>query len=240
MRILVVSDIHGNIDALKAVVNSIKNIDNVIVLGDLVDYGPDPDLVVDFVREHGYAVVMGNHDFAAAYNEDCRCGPATKELSVYTRKNITLRKLSRSDLQYLSSLPKELTIELGSRRVLCVHATPRDPLFRYLYPWASPTDVKEEIASIAQGYDLILLGHVHHQYLRMHRGLWIANPGSVGQPRDGDPRAAVAIASENGITFTRVKYDIEPVLRKLREVIDREDIYARLSLILREGCVQVA
>jgi len=70
--------------------------------------------------------------------------------------------------------------------------------------------------------------------------LWIANPGSVGQPRDGDPRAAVAIASENGITFTRVKYDIEPVLRKLREVIDREDIYARLSLILREGCVQVA
>jgi len=238
MRILVISDIHGNADALLAVLSSVRGVDDVIVLGDLVDYGPEPDRVVDIVKSHGYRVVMGNHDYAAAFNADCRCGPATKDLSVYTRKNITLRKLSKNDLAYLSSLPKSIEIEVGGKKILCVHATPRDPLFKYLYPWAPPVEVNEEVLSVAGSYRAVLVGHTHHQYLRTQRSIWLANPGSVGQPRDGDPRASVAILDEDGIKFLRIKYDVEAVLRKLREEVKQSDVYSRLASILVRGCVQ--
>ncbi|NPA97569.1 MAG: metallophosphoesterase family protein [Crenarchaeota archaeon] len=239
MRILVISDIHGNADALLAVLNAIKSFDNVIVLGDLVDYGPEPEKVIDIVRSHGYTAVMGNHDYAAAFNEDCRCGPATKDLSIYTRKNITLRKLSKNDLAYLSSLPKMLELSVGARMVLCVHATPREPLFKYLYPWSPPMEINEEVLSVAGSYSAVLVGHTHHQFLRTQRSIWLINPGSVGQPRDGDPRASAALVDEEGVKFIRVKYDIDTVLRKLRDEVKQDDVYSRLASILLRGCVQL-
>ncbi len=219
MNILVLSDIHANIDALKAILQNVKNLDEVIILGDLVDYGPDPDLVVDFVRSHGFRIVMCNHDFAAAFNEDCRCGTATKDLSVYTRKNITLRKLSGNDLKYLASLPKTIELDTPLGKALCIHATPRDPLFKYLYPWATPSEIRNEVLSTTLKYNIVLLGHSHHQYLRSQRGTWIANPGSVGQPRDGDPRAPALILSNDSIEFIRIKYDVDSVVKKLKELI---------------------
>ena len=91
MRILVLSDVRGNVDALKAVVKHAGKWDYLWVLGDLVDYGPEPHIVVDMIRElKPDVIVRGNHDHAVAYNVDCRCNTATHELSVYTRLNFFL------------------------------------------------------------------------------------------------------------------------------------------------------
>jgi len=238
MKFLIISDIHGNAIALKTVLEVVPSYDDVIVLGDLVDYGPDPDEVVDIVRSEQFKVVMGNHDYAAAFNEDCRCGPATKDLSVITRKNITLKKLDRNALSYLASLPRKLELRTDLGKAICVHATLRDNLFRYLYPWSSPADLKNEILEFVEGSAVVLIGHTHHQFLRSQRGVWIANPGSVGQPRDGDPRAAAAILDDEGLKFLRVRYDVEKVVDRLKRELGDTDVFKRLASLLRYGYVQ--
>ncbi len=237
MRLLVVSDVHGNAVALRTVLEKIPRYDEVVVLGDLVDYGPDPDEALDIVKSGAFKVVMGNHDFAAAFNEDCRCGPSTKDLSILTRKSITLRKLSKNDLAYLASLPRKLELTIDARKLVCVHATLRDNLFQYLYPWSSPADFKREILEYVGEQTVVFVGHTHHQFLRSQRSVWIANPGSVGQPRDGDPRAAAAILSEDGVLFLRIRYDIDKVIEKLRNELGDTNAFRRLATILRQGMV---
>jgi len=231
----VLADIHANYEALKAVLESVKGVDSVVVVGDLVDYGPDPDKVLDIVRSLGAKVVRGNHDEAVGRGVDCRCGPATRELSIYTRANISLKKLGQDDRRYLASLPLRVIIETPIGRAMVVHATPRDPLYRYIYPWAAPETLDEEFRS--EEVDLYIVGHSHYQMLRVHRGIHIVNPGSVGQPRDGDPRAAAAIVSEEGVEFLRIRYDVERVVKRLREEVQDARILERLVSILRRGSV---
>ena len=235
MRLLVLADIHANYEALKAVLEKVRGVDGVIVVGDLVDYGPDPDKVLDVVRTLGAKVVRGNHDEAVGRGVDCRCGPATRDLSIYTRANISLKKLGQDDRRYLASLPLRVIVETPMGRAMVVHATPRDPLYRYVYPWTSPEELDEEFRG--EEVDLYIVGHSHHQTLRVHRGIHIVNPGSVGQPRDGDPRAAAAIISEEGVEFIRIKYDIDRVVRRLREEIQDDRVFERLASILRSGSV---
>ncbi|MCC6041942.1 MAG: metallophosphoesterase, partial [Desulfurococcaceae archaeon] len=92
MRVLIISDIHGNYDALKTVLETARGFDYIWFLGDLVDYGPEPHLVVDLVREIKPEVaLMGNHDYAVAYNTDCMCAQELHDLSVYTRLNISYK-----------------------------------------------------------------------------------------------------------------------------------------------------
>jgi len=92
-RLLILSDIHGNMPALEKILESIEKYDDVIVLGDLVDYGLHPGEVIDLLKSIGAKIVRGNHDHAAAYRVDCRCGEATHWLSVWFRENITLELL---------------------------------------------------------------------------------------------------------------------------------------------------
>ena len=106
MRVLVISDVHGNADALRAVLEDAGRWDDVWVLGDLVDYGPEPQVVVDMVRElRPGLVVRGNHDNAVAFGVDCLCDPKVHELSVYTRQAISARLLSREQVEWLRGLP---------------------------------------------------------------------------------------------------------------------------------------
>jgi len=250
-RILLISDIHANHDSLKAILEVARNYDEVVVLGDLVDYGPDPDLVLDEVRRAGAKIIKGNHDEAVGKNVDCRCGHELHDVSEYTRNAISMRKLSDNDRKFLSDLPETLKIESAEPAMILVHGTLQQPLYGYLYPWLS----NEEICFLLQerksyrlsagrkecelGVLTYFVGHTHHQFLRKVGKATVINPGSAGQPRDGDVRASYAIydTSDNSVSFYRVKYDVEKVLRKLRELIDDQVIYGKLAKVMREASV---
>ncbi len=242
-RILLISDVHGNYEALKAVLNDAYSLrfDEVVVLGDLVDYGPDPDLVVDEVRSlKPKAIVRGNHDHAVGYGVDCGCGPATHAVSVYTREEISLKKLSSNDVKWLASLPIRATLKaLGLEGVLAVHATPAEELHDYLYPWFSD----DRVAASLKDFEgpALLVGHTHYQFTVRRLGKYlIVNPGSVGQPRDGDPRAAYAIVDDEATTITlrRVKYDINATTRRLENLIKVREHLELLKKLLRTGTLR--
>ena len=235
MRALVISDIHGNYEALKSVLRDAGPYDEVIVLGDLVDYGPDPDLVIDELRSIKPLIVRGNHDEAVLRGVDCRSGPQLHEASVYTRENITLRKLGGIDLECLKQATYRVVRDLGSIRVFAAHASVKDPLYKYLYPWLSEEVFTDYLG--AEGINYVLIGHTHYQFLRpLRSGVRVINPGSVGQPRDGDWRAAYALISDSGeIAFRRVKYSVEITISRLKELIGETKHYVKLSSILRGG-----
>ena len=241
MRILVLSDIHGNYDALKAVLEK-EEFDEAIVLGDLVDYGPEPEKVVDSIKSLTINVVRGNHDHAVAYNTDCRCSPALHELSVYTRFNVSLKKLSKEDISYLRSLPVKKELSINDINVLLVHATESNPLYGYLYPWNGLPEIREAFKNSIKDkrHDIILVGHTHYQFsLNMPNGVKIVNPGSVGQPRDGDWRASYAVLVSDGgeitVSLHRVKYPIESVINKIENQGLKEKYVEILKRILLNG-----
>ncbi len=200
--ILVISDAHGNLHALRAVLEAARGWDELVVLEDLVDYGPRPAEVIDEPRSLGARIVRGNHDHAVGYGVDCRCGEATHWLNVWFRENITLRLLDNSQRRLLAQLPTRLEFDSGPIRMLAVHAAPADPLYAYLYPWLSNEDAcrllqrpslrlarQRKAGEAGDGCPagLYLVGHTHHQFYRVAHGATIVNPGSVGQPRNGDP-----------------------------------------------------
>lgn len=226
-RILVLSDIHGNLDALDKVIEDSGKWDEVVILGDLVDYGPSPGEVIDFARSAGALVLRGNHDHAVAYGVDCRCGEATHWLSLWFRENVTLRLLGEGDIRYLASLPTKVVKNWGGMTTVLTHAAPSNPLYAYLYPWLA----EEEVCSLLSGSSLrieggarddcpvgmFLVGHTHIQFYKTVNGAKIVNPGSVGQPRDGDPRASYMIldTDRGTVVLRRVKYDVQQVIARL-------------------------
>jgi predicted phosphodiesterase len=218
MRIAVVSDVHSNLAALEAVLADLGSIDAVWHLGDVVGYGPEPQAVVDRLREAGAIGVRGNHDDAAGggnsiefFNPD---GHAAME---WTRS-----RLDGPTRLYLAGLP-EREVPEGSDFTLA-HGSPSDPIWEYL---TSPEAAERNLSAFETRYCLV--GHTHMPLaFRQSRGRMrplipdpgssleldqrrlILNPGSVGQPRDGDPRSSyLAIDTGAGqVTWHRVEYDI--------------------------------
>ncbi len=249
MRFLFISDIHANPYALRAVLDDTPSHDEVVVLGDLVDYGPRPGEVVDDVRSMGAKVVRGNHDEAVAKGIDCGCGPATHHLSVLTRERISYGTLSKADIRWLDTLPYELDLGWGH----AVHAAPSNKLYSYLYPWMSNEEICKELVTgpkrpasrgCAGVRGTYLVGHTHHQFIRRLPGLaLIINPGSVGQPRDWDPRASYALIEVDGedivgVELRRVRYDIEAVIKDLRILLGEGKEFEELAQIYKSGSIQ--
>ncbi|MEB3765363.1 MAG: metallophosphatase family protein [Desulfurococcales archaeon] len=249
-RILVISDIHGNLDSLSSVINFVNNYDEVIVLGDLVDYGPEPGEVIDRLREAGARFVRGNHDDAVGFGRDCRCGEKTHWVSLWFRENITNKILDETDKEFLRNLPGRLSLEIDNMIIEAVHGSPASPLYGYLHPDLGDREMcsvlrpslrlkEKSIDNECPNGKVFLVGHTHIQFLRIVKGALVANPGSVGQPRDGDPRAGYLIINTDTGTFTfgRVKYDVERVIRKLRDLGIPDPYYGFLAQLLRTGIV---
>jgi predicted phosphodiesterase len=230
MLIAVLSDIHSNLRALDAVLGSIGTVDAVWQLGDVVGYGPEPDAVVERLREIGAVGVKGNHDAAvcgAISMEDFN--DAAREAAVWTRSRI-----AGATVSYLDDLPERLTPEAEAAQgsapaarptdFTLVHGSPREPIWEYL---TEPLAARENLAYFDTRYCLV--GHTHRQLvIRERRGHMQAlvpepdsrlelgehraflNPGSVGQPRDGDPRAGyLVLDTDAGLaTWQRVAYDV--------------------------------
>ncbi len=248
-RLLILSDIHGNIYSLKTIWRNASRWDEVIVLGDLVDYAPYPSEVIDFLREHGARIVRGNHDQAVAYGVDCRCGEETHWLSVWFRENITLKLLNKDHKMFLKNLPLNITLKTGSITLHAVHAAPSNPLYAYLYPWLSNEEVCKLLRKPFSKYKLstgdkvhcpkglYLIGHTHYQFYRVVDGTLVVNPGSAGAPRDGDPRVSYIIldTDKESIEFYRVKYSIENIVRAFEELKIPEPYLSALKYMFKYG-----
>ncbi len=229
MRIVILSDVHANLAALEAIE---EPYDVLLCLGDLVDYGSQPGEAIQWVRERVFTVIRGNHDQALAYDMDCGCAPVMKEASVTTRKWHT-QILSAEDKPYLRKLPLSARVELGGATFFLAHASPTGDLYKYLRPEVADEVLKEEIRGIDA--DFVFIGHTHLPMIRHLGKITIVNPGSVGQPRHGDPRACYVIWEDGEVHLCHSAYDIQKTIAALEHAPLPGPVITQLSGILRTG-----
>jgi putative phosphoesterase len=182
----------------------------------MVSYGPFPRECVAWVREHATYVIRGNHDTALSRGVEPGAAAFKRELALATLARHRLL-LSAGDLAWLRHLPTEMAFRVDAYRLHAFHAAPADHLFSYrITPTLDDEELKKEWADVRA--DIVLLGHTH---LPMSRGAWtkvVLNPGSVGQPLDGDPRASYAVIRDGVAEICRVAYDIEGTVAGIRSM----------------------
>lgn len=236
MRIAVFSDVHANLQAMQAVWEDLEGQrpDAVYCLGDLVGYGANPNEVVDFVREHRVPTVMGNYDEGVGFDLQ-ECGCVYRDPADDARGKVSLqwtRKVTTDENKlYLQGLPFQLRLEDRSPRLLLVHASPRK-INEYLYA-DRPQASFERLAKMA-GTDVLLFGHTHLPYTKTVERTLFVNTGSVGKPKDGDPRAGyvlLELGRRRRATMRRVAYDVEAAARAIQET----DLPAHFAALLRSG-----
>ncbi len=217
MKIAVLGDIHGNIEALQVAYDAAisTKADNIYHLGDLGGYAPFVNEVINFLIEHKIVGVQGNYDFNVAHdNEHCGCkyeDPIQAELSDKSFE-WTKRHSSPKSKDFMRSLPPEISFTSHRKKVSIFHATPhKNNLYWYE---ERPDKFFLEMAE-KTGADVMIYGHTHKPYRKDIGGKVFINAGSVGKPKDGDPRTCVTLIefSDGGVKheFLRVSYDIEKV-----------------------------
>ncbi len=205
MRILILSDVHANPWALRAVEEDAGPVDRILFGGDAVNYGPDPVGSIEWLDAHGVVGVRGNHDHAVAFAVDPKASPAKEPLAMAMR-DWTRDQLNPVQAGWLLKLPRHLDCHVGGAKFALVHGTPVDSLYDYrLQPDISDSLLEELVGQTKA--DVLVVGHTHLPLHRSLKALQIVNPGSVGQPLDGDPRAAYAIWEDGSIELKRVDYD---------------------------------
>jgi diadenosine tetraphosphatase ApaH/serine/threonine PP2A family protein phosphatase len=226
VRILVVTDIHANLVALETVLADAPPFDKIWCLGDLVGYGPNPNECIDRIQEFPHICLAGNHDWAALGKLDLR----SFNIDARTASLWTQSELTPSAREYLDGLPTH--VEQDGFHL--AHASPREPVWEYVL------DTNVAYANFAHfSTPVCLIGHTHVPVifeldeqqdrchlilsplpdpLRLGQHRMIINPGSVGQPRDGDPRTSYAMLDMENMTlrFHRVAYPIEITQERMR------------------------
>lgn len=228
MRICIISDLHANLEALEALPG---DYDELWVLGDLVNYGPDPAAIIDFVRSRTSTVIRGNHDHSVGFDVDCRCSPLFRMMAETTR-DFTASTLSAMDKQYLRELPTSARREVDAKVFFLCHATPSDLLYEYRAPDSPLWERPEENALNAS---VILAGHSHLQFARTAGGRMIVNPGSLGQTKAGDPRARYAIWHDGRVQLKALDYAVEKTVAKIRSMPVPDPVKRELIQVLRTG-----
>ncbi len=202
MMVGIISDVHGNLIALEEVLKRLNRCEVIYCAGDVVGYYPFPNEVIEIFKEHEIKSVMGNHDYAVVTGDFFGFNVYARIAGEWTRKN-----LKDENLEWLTNLP--LRIETDWFNVY--HGMPSDDL-SVLEEYIFPNDPRIELSLEELGKNVIV-GHTHVQFVKWYKGLFFANPGSVGQPRDGNPDSAYAIYdTEKGrIELKRTKYRIQEV-----------------------------
>jgi len=227
MRILLLADIHGNWPALRSID---EQYDVCIVLGDLVDYGLEPKPCIDWVHENANYTIRGNHDHGVAQQVKVFARGGFKYLTAVTRP-LTQELLAPEDRRFLGRLPVTRVTTLADKQFFLVHATPRDPLDEFHNP--DPDFWRRRLVGVEA--DVVCVGHTHHPYALDVDGTLVINPGSVGQPRDGDPRAAYAIIEDLRVELKRVEYPVEESVDVIHQSSLPENAKALLANVLRTG-----
>jgi putative phosphoesterase len=232
MKIAIISDIHGNLAALEAFPE--KSFDHLWCLGDLVDYGPRPRQVIQWIKHHATAVIRGNHDQAVGFEVDPQCSPAYKHLASETMR-YTRSVCTKGDFEFLRNLPVQNEIVVGTKRFYLVHAAPTDPLFGYL-PQASHLWEKEVQWVNAE---ILLVGHTHTPFIRQVGGCTILNPGSLGQPKTGRALACYATWEDGEISLKEYDYPLQKTIQQIRRMpLSRQDI-EELAAVLETGGLSI-
>jgi diadenosine tetraphosphatase ApaH/serine/threonine PP2A family protein phosphatase len=240
LRIAIISDIHGNWHALEAVLADVEKegVEEIWCLGDVVGYGPQPKRCVDATRERAKICLIGNHDLAAIGQADLTAfTPDAAESARWTADELT-----DDERAFLCTLEPR-----GERQgAQLFHGSPRDPVWEYILD-ESAVRAALDLTSA----ELVMVGHSHipialqlsnggtlagglargGSELELSGGRWLLNPGSVGQPRDGDPRAAYLLLDleTRSAHFRRVPYDVEQTQSEIREAGLPEALATRLA-----------
>jgi len=228
LRALIISDIHANLEALQALPT---DVDQLWVLGDLVNYGPDPVEAIEFIRSRATMVVRGNHDHSIGYGEDPRCSARFRQMAEETGR-FTRSILTEDHQRYLRSLPLKTAAAVDGLQVLMCHAVPSDPLFQYRTE-ESPEWQSDSVG----GVNIELVGHTHLPFQRSFGGRLVVNPGSVGQPKHGRAESCFAIWHDGKVSLASVPYDVERTVEKLRNLRLSASVFEDLSYVLRNGRV---
>lgn len=216
MQVAVISDLHANKVALEAVAADMPPVDLIVSAGDIVGYGPWPAECLQWVREQGVLTVQGNHDRAVATGSTAGFNGQAAAGIEYARDH-----LSNEQRAWLGDRPVECRLFDGRLKLVHGHPTAPD---RYTYPEAfGPELLGEE--------DVLILGHTHIQHHEQYDEGIVLNPGSVGQPRDGDPGAAYAVLDLEAMTVEqrRVEYDVGAVIEAVRDAGLPRQIGTRLG-----------
>jgi len=239
VRIAVLADIHANLHALRAVLDDAwaGKADRVLCAGDLVGYGPFPNESIALLREHAVKCVRGDYDAAAtsgrSHPQTTVLPPAVAELSyLWTRVHLEARARD-----WLLRLPPHIRLEVGPCRLMIAHGSPR-ALDEGLGLETGEALLRE--ITYQTRANLVVTGHTHVPSYRVVNAVIFVNAGSVGQPRDGDPRAAYALLDIDPVTgksqvlIKRVEYDVDAV----GHALDQRGLPAELVDLLRKGLVK--
>ena len=245
LKIGIISDIHGNAEALQSVLNKLKDVDQVVCLGDIVGYGADPIYCIKKIRELEAPCIKGNHEAAVTgeldlhyFNEDAR------QAIQWTKG-----QLKEQDFGYLSRLKRKITIHKDYKDVLGVHGSPRQPLWEYIVDKQTAEEIFDRF-----DFGIYFIGHSHiagyftfqrkNKVVRYFSAIngaeiviqkaysYIINCGSVGQPRDRNPQASFAIfdTEQLKIHIIRINYPITKAQNKITKVNLPQFLAERLAL----------
>jgi putative phosphoesterase len=219
-QVAFISDLHGNTAALNAVLADIKRRDirQVHCLGDLVGYGTHPNEVIEVIRDRQIPTILGNHDDAVAFQRaDSGCYYSTREAGHLGEVSFqfTLHLVTEQNKSWLQGLPHERVLRMEGQMLHLVHGSPRR-INEYLLPDRDERTYRRIAAGEAA--DILVFGHTHLSWHRQVGGVLFVNVGSVGRPRDGDPRATYTIVelsrgSQPRLEVVKVDYDVEDVAR---------------------------
>jgi putative phosphoesterase len=221
-RIAVLTDVHGNLPALEATLARVEKlgVERVCCGGDLVGYGPHPNEVCALIEDRAIPTIYGNYDYAIARDlDDCGCAYVTQHDRELGQQSIawTLEHTGRRAKDFMRGLPFDLRLEVGDYAVHLVHGSPRK-VNEYLFE-DKPASLYERLAAAEQS-DVLVFGHTHKPWVAEFGGVLFINCGSVGKPKDGDPRAAFAVLEDAGdridVTIERVDYDAREVAEQVR------------------------
>ncbi len=231
MRFAIFSDVHGNFPALDAVLDDIRaqHPERVYCLGDLVGYAASPNEVVERIQKEQIPTIMGNYDDGVGFERD-ECGCAYKE---QLDRELGQRSLEWTKAHttaehkaFLRGLVHEIRFEADGKRVLLVHGSPRK-MNEYLFE-DRPLSSFQRLARDSNA-DVIVFGHTHVPFIKNVDGVLFVNVGSVGKPKDDDPRACYALldlTASPAVIFRRVEYDIASAARAIRAT-DLPEKFAR-------------
>lgn len=237
-RIAVFGDIHANLPALEAVradMNA-RGLSNFYCLGDLVGYGTFPNEVISVIREWNVPTLMGNYDQGVGNSsDDCGCAYTNPVAEALGKRSIawTNERTTEENKAFLRGLRQQIPLQLGELRVVLVHGSPRR-INEYLFE-DRPVSSLERLLDIVEA-DVLVCGHTHLPYHRvLPSGRHVVNAGSVGKPKDGDPRAGYVVLKASGreleVNFIRVAYDIE----RAAQAIEASTMPHEYAQMLRTG-----
>ena len=216
MKVGIISDIHSNYEALQSVLTHLtkRGVEKILCAGDLVGYNNKPNEVVSEAMKRNILSVKGNHDRAVAENDNFMGNSVAQKGLKHNNKVITSDNRS-----FLQDLPQQRRLDVDGTDIYLVHGSPMNPLTEYVYEEDVDTYFLEK--NFVKAYpDVLIMGHTHKPFIEKVDGITILNPGSVGQPRDGNPKSSFAIldTEDVNVSFRRVSYNVDKVAEDVSKI----------------------